>query len=254
MKRWTLVAIGLFLLFALIQLPAAWIAPQLARATRGGWRIGAVEGTVWGGRATLYALNRATAAWYPGHALRWRLSPERLLHGIVTAHVELDHGGRAEFYAGNGGWSLEHVDGVFSAAELAVLLPGPLSAYGWSGAIHARSSAFRCAWGVPRCTGQVEFTWRDAGTAQIPGGSLGDYAVLMTAEGDALHFDLATLAGSLHIKGAGDMIAGRLRFDGEAYATGQEAPRLETLLRAIGRPGSAAGHYLIQYREGTGAQ
>jgi hypothetical protein len=176
------------------------------------------------------------------------------MRGVVTAHVELDDGGRADFHAGAGGWSLERVDGMFSAAELAVLLPGPLSAYGWSGEIHARSSAFQCAWGRPRCAGQVEFTWNAAGTVQIPGGPLGDYAVRMTAEGDALHFDLGTLRGSLQIRGSGDATAGRLKFDGEAYATGQDTVRLETLLRAIGRPGSAPGRYLIEYREGGGAR
>ena len=91
--------------------------------------------------------------------------------------------------------------------------------------------------------------WERAAVAQIPGPPLGDYLLRLTAEGAALRFDLKTVRGRLQIAGAGELSAGTLRFAGEAAAAGEGAASLEAVLRSIGRPGSAPGRYLIEYRE-----
>jgi hypothetical protein len=78
---------------------------------------------------------------------------------------------------------------------------------------------------------------------------LGDFRVRVTAEGEALRFDVGTLRGRLQIVGAGELTAESLRFSGEAEARGEDNAGLETVLRALGRPGSAPGRYLIEYRE-----
>jgi general secretion pathway protein N len=99
------------------------------------------------------------------------------------------------------------------------------------------------------CSGQVELAWNGAATVQIPGPPLGDYGVRVIAEGDALRFAVTTLRGRLRITGAGEVSGGRLRFNGEAQATANDDVRLESILRVIGRPGSAPGRYLIEYAD-----
>jgi len=151
--------------------------------------------------------------------------------------------------AGIRGWSIERIDATLSADQIAALLPGTLGDYGWSGTMRGRGAEYRCRWTRPECTGRIELTWERAAVAQIPGPPLGDYRLRLTAEGEALRFDLTTVRGRLQIAGAGELSAGTLRFAAEAAATGEGAAGLDTVLRTIGRSGTAPGRYLIEYRE-----
>ena len=257
MKRLWLFGVGLFLLAAIVQLPAAWLAPWIAQATHQRWRLGAVEGTVWQGRATLFALDRPTGRWRPGRGVRWRLAAGKLSPGLkrleglgrLAVQVDLDDGGGAQLAAGVRGWSIERLDAMLAADQIAALLPGALGEYGWSGTMRGRGAEFRCGWTRPDCTGRIELMWQRAAVAEIPGPPLGDYLLRLTAEGEALRFDLRTARGRLQITGSGELSAGTLRFAGEAGATGESAGNLDTILRALGRPGAAPGRYLIEYRE-----
>ena len=254
MKRLWLYGIALFLLAAVVQFPAAWLAPWLAEATHQRWRLGAVDGTVWEGRATVYGFDRPSGRWHAGRGLRWRLAARELLPGVrglgrLAVQVDFDEGGGAKLAAGIEGWSIERIDAVLSADQIAALLPGTLGDYGWSGTMRGRGTEYRCRWTRPECAGQIELTWERAAVAQIPGPPLGDYLLRLTAEGAALRFDLRTVRGRLQIAGAGELSEGTLRFAGEAAATGEGAASLEAVLRSIGRPGAAPGRYLIEYRE-----
>jgi general secretion pathway protein N len=248
MKRWWLAGAALLLLAIVVQFPAAWLAPAVVAATDGQWRLARMEGTIWHGRATLYAFDRTTGYWHSGPAVRWRALWRKIFSGVLAARLELDQDGRAELAARVNGWSLEGVDATFPAGQLAVLLPSTVGDYGWGGTLAVRTSAFRCSWGRPLCTGQMELTWQGAALPQLAGQLLGDYGLRVTAEADALRFTVRTLRGRLQAAGAGEISGGRLQFTGEAYATGDDV-RLESMLRAIGRPGSAPGRYLIEYRE-----
>jgi general secretion pathway protein N len=250
MKRWVLAGIVFLLLAVLIQFPAAWIAPQIARVTNERWRVAAAEGTIWEGQATIYASHRGQ--WYPGRGIKWRLIWKELARGLLAAQIDFDDGGKAQLAVGFRGWSLTGLDAAMPAAQMAALLPSALSDYGWSGMLNTRAETFRCAWSRRDCTGQMELAWTDAATAQIPGPALGDYRLRMTAEGEALRFDLKTERGRLQINGSGELSGGKLRFNGEASAMGEDAARLDAVLRTIGRPGSAPGRYLIEYRETQG--
>ena len=254
MKRLWLFGVGLFLISAIVQLPADWLAPWIAAATHQRWRLAAVEGTLWQGRAIVYGFDRPSGRWHPGRGLRWRLAASELLPGPgglghLALQVDLDEGGGARLAAGIRGWSIERIDAMLSADQIAALLPGTLGDYGWSGTMRGRGAEYRCRWTRADCTGQIELTWERAAVAQIPGPPLGDYRVRLTAEGEALRFDLTTVRGRLQIAGAGELSAGTLRFTGEAAATGESAGNLDTILRTLGRPGAAPGRYLIEYRE-----
>lgn len=247
MKRLWFFGVGLFLVFAIVQLPAAWLAPWIAQATHQRWRLGAVEGTLWQGRASVYSFDRASGRWRAGRGLRWRTAwselpawPPRL-----PVRVDLDDGGGAGLAAGIGGWFVERIDAQLSADQIASLLPGTLGDYGWSGTMRARGAGFGCRWSRPECSGGIELAWERAGVAQIPDPPLGDYQLRLTAEGEALRFDVATLRGRLQVTGAGELSGGQLRFNGEAAGDAS----LEPILVSIGRPGTAPGRYVIEYRE-----
>ena len=249
MKRLWLAGIGLLVLAALIQFPAAWIAPRIGSATHDQWRVAAVQGTIWHGSGTLYADDRSSGRWLPGRGFRWRLAWTEIPKGRLAAQIDFDDGGTAKLSAGIQGWSLERFDASMPAAQMATLLPSALGDYGWSGTLSARGGTFGCNWGRPICTGQIELSWKGAGTRQIPGPALGDYRLRLTAEGEALRFDLGTERGRLQIAGSGEFSSGKMRFSGEASASGEDSARLDTVLRAVGRPGPTPGHYLIEYRE-----
>jgi general secretion pathway protein N len=249
MKRWWIAGVAFLLLAIAIQFPAAWLAPAVAGATSGRWRIAGASGTVWHGRAMLYTFDRTTGYWHPGRAVAWDVLWTRLASGTLASRLAFDDGGKADLSASTAGWSLNDADATFPAAQLAVLLPSVIGDYGWSGTLAARAAAFRCSWGRPVCSGQVELAWNGAATVQIPGPPLGDYGVRVIAEGDALRFAVTTLRGRLRITGAGEVSGGRLRFNGEAQATANDDVRLESILRVIGRPGSAPGRYLIEYAD-----
>jgi general secretion pathway protein N len=248
-KRLWLFGFVLFLLAAAIQFPAAWLAPWTTQATQQRWRLGSVEGTIWRGRATLSAFDRPSGRWHPGYGIRWHFVWSELLRGRAALQLDFDGGGGSQLSATFQGWSIERLDAALPVAYAAALLPGPLGEYGWSGTAQARSSSFACRWTRAVCTGQVDLQLHDAAVAALTGPVLGDFRVRVTAEGEALRFDVGTLRGRLMISGAGELNAESLRFSGEAEARGTDAAGLETVLRAIGRPGSAPGRYLIDYRE-----
>src|SRR3990172_3308904 len=93
MARWWIAATGLLLLAALIQFPAAWIAPRLASATHERWRLASVDGTIWNGRGTLYAVDGASGRWLPGRPLKWRVLWGALARARLAARIEVDEGG-----------------------------------------------------------------------------------------------------------------------------------------------------------------
>ena len=249
MKRWWLLA-ALFTAVAIVaQFPAAWVAPTVTRATSGRWRVAEVEGTVWRGRAVLYTYDGASRYWRPARGVRWQVLWGALLDGAVAARLDFDDGGKAALSADATGWALRNLDATLPAAQVAVLLPSTIGDYGWDGTFSARASSFRCTWRRPSCAGQLDLLWNDAATVQIPGPPLGDYSVRVVGEGEALRFSVSTLRGRLHVTGAGEVSRGRLRFTGEAHASAADDVRLESLLRVIGRPGSAPGRYLIEYAD-----
>ncbi|HWI14756.1 MAG TPA: type II secretion system protein N [Burkholderiales bacterium] len=254
MKRWIVLGVVLTLLAIAAQFPAAWLAPAVERGTSARWRVADATGTAWRGRATLYSYDRTTGYWAPARVVSWHTLWGRLASGVIASQLQFDDGGKAQLAASFNGWSLENVDATFPAAQLAVLLPSTIGDYGWAGMFAARTSAFRCTWGRPNCTGQVELGWNDAATVQIPGPPLGDYAIRIVAEGDALRFAVTTLRGRLHVTGAGEISRSRLRFTGEARSDANDDVRLESLLRVIGRPGAGPGRYLIEYADAAAAR
>ncbi len=260
-----------FLVAGLVQIPGAWLAPLVSQASNQRLRLSDVEGSIWNARATLHAFDRSSSRWHPGLGIRWSMAWTELfgariafdlnlgdLSQIDLTHDNLSHdaGGVAQVTADVRGWSLNRVKLRMPVAPLASSMQGALADYGWSGTLIANGAAFRCQWDglFSDCSGQLAFDWIAAHSAQIPGPALGDYRLRLTGESQAMRFDLSTERGRLQIAGAGDYSKGSLHFGGEAWVTTDDSASLDTLLRAIGRPGSAPGRYLIEYREKIGVR
>ena len=249
MKRLWFYGFALFLLAAIVQFPAAWLAPWTAQATQQRWRLGAVDGTIWQGQATLSAFDRRSGRWHPGIGIRWRFLWTELARGRAALQIDLDDGGQSQLSATYQGWSIDRIDAALPVAYAAALLPGHAGRIRMVGRRAGARRGFRLPMVTSCLHGQDRPGLRNAAVAELPGPALGDFRVRVTAEGEALRFDVGTLRGRLQIAGAGELTAQTLRFSGEAGATGEGAAGLESVLRAMGRPGTAPGRYLIEYKE-----
>ena len=246
--RWFL-GIGLFLLFAAVQLPASMLAPWVSEATSQRWRLSGVEGTLWHGRAVLSGIDRASGRWQPGPHFQWRIAGAELLRGRLVLQIHQDGGGSARMVASLPAWRIAELDVGLPVSHIASLLPGTLGEYGWAGTARLGGKEFSCRWSRLHCMGQLDLQWANAAVAQLPGPVLGDVRVRVVGEGEALRIDLVTLRGRLHMSGTGELTAEVLRFSAEAEARGEGAAGLEAVLKAVGRPGTTPGRYLIDYRE-----
>lgn len=237
-----------FLLAAAILWPASALAPWVERGSNGHWRLSSAEGSLWNGNGILLAHSSDGTAWHIAQNISWQLRWGELWRGRMAVATTYDQGSSLIALTPEG-LAIEQFDAVLPAPMLLVLLPGALGRYGWGGAIHVRSSAFRCSWQAYSCAGEIELLWNDAAVAEVPGSKLGDYHFRLVGEGRALRVDLATLSGRLQINGSGEVAPGGLRFKGEAGATGADAAALDAMLRTLGRPAGVPGRYLIDYRE-----
>ena len=249
MKRLWFLGVGLFLLFAAVQLPASVLAPWIREATSQRWRLSGIDGTVWHGAAALNGIDRASGRWQPGARIRWRVAWAELFRGRFVLQIDQDGGGGARIAASLPAWTINDLDAGLPVSQIAALLPGTLGEYGWAGTARLRGKEFSCRWSRLNCTGQIDLEWANAAVAQLPGPVLGDVRVRVVAEGEALRIDLVTLRGRLHLSGTGELTTEALRFSAEAEARGEGAAGLEAVLKAMGRPGPTPGRYLIDYRE-----
>jgi len=233
---------------ALAQWPAATLAGWVEDGSGGRWSLGSASGTLWNGNATLLTAEGGAGSkrWRAVQSIRWKLRWSELLHGHLGYETSLEHGG-ALVNVGIAGIALENLDTQLPASILAGLFSGPLARYGWTGTLEARAASFKCRWNA-NCTGEIEIVWKNAGVTELSDATLGSYRSRIVGEGQAVHFDLATLEGRLQISGNGDAGAGGMRFIGQASAHGANADRLEAHLRIFGRRGAAPGIYVLEYR------
>ena len=246
----------LFLPAVVLQWPAAWFQFRLEQSNGAQWMVSGAEGTIWDGKATLLMAERGIGSgnrinserWRVVQSIGWKVRWNELWRGRLIFETALERGG-AVITIGAGGVTLEKLDTQLPASVLSGVFSGPIGRYGWLGTLQAKSPLFKCAWHGAACEGEVDLLWKDAGVSEIPGPPFGSYRSRIVGEGQAVHFDLATLEGRLQITGAGDMNAGKLRFTGEASAAGVDAGRLEAQLRTLGRPAGTPGKYVLEYRE-----
>jgi general secretion pathway protein N len=230
--------------------PASWLAGALADATGQRLLLADARGTVWQGSAVLVLTAGAgsrDASALPGR-LQWRLGLDGL---AVMLHAR-------QACCINGEMVLRVVPGL---ARLRIELPG---AGPGAGPIGQWPASWLVGLGTPWNTvmpsgtlqlsspglvlEQVQGRWRFSGSAQLDLGqfasrlstldALGSYRFTISgdaARGDATTLALSTLEGALQLSGTGQVIAGKLRFNGQADAAPGSEQALANLLNIIGR-------------------
>jgi hypothetical protein len=181
--------------------PASLVAPSLERATGGRVVAGAVEGSLWRGRAVL----AAGAARLP---VAWKLDAAPLLTG--EARVQLmpvdDSSGalRADITAAEHKLAFTNVAVAIPAAILQQALtrhaPGRA---GWLAGGEIAATTARLEWTPTAYAGELRVVWRDARITVVPllQADFGEATIALTADGDRLAGPLTNSGGNLDLRG-----------------------------------------------------
>ena len=222
--RFAVLGVLAYLVFLAATVPAAFVAAQVERETRGALHFEEARGTLWSGQA------RAS-----GLPIQWRLRPASLAAGRVGFDIHVNEAGLKA--AGEVGRSLRawHVQGLKaegSAAAAAALLP-VLAPWRPEGSVVLDAPSL--AWTDSAIEGAASLEWRAAAIGISDVRPLGTYRAQLRGEGGEARIALATLDGALRLAGRGTLTPrGQLAFRGEARAEGPQAGALQPLLDLIG--------------------
>lgn len=221
----------------LARLPAAWIAPQFARATQGHVNLVNPAGSLWHGSATLMlaAGQDATGATVLPGRIEWQTAFWPLFLGRVRMQMRQTEAmpdpvvveatpQRATVTAGS----------IAVPASLLAGLGAPFNTLDFDGDV-------RLAWSPWRTFGSDAFGRL---TVTLAGMSsrvslvkpLGSYEVVLQAQGASSTLDLSTSKGPLLLNGHGTFSRASTSFEGTASATPDQRDNLAGLLNLLGRP------------------
>ena len=219
--------------FLVATLPAAFIAPQVARTTHGQVSLAKAAGTLWNGSARADVALPGTA--FTIDEVRWRFLPSRLLAGRISFAIEARVAkleARLEAARGPLQWSVRDLRASGDAGALASLFP---LASAWQPAGAIAIEAAHLAWDGRQASGTASAEWRDAALALSAARPLGSWRAQADAQGAAVKVTLATIRGPLRLAGNGTLqLPGRFTFAGEARAEPGRERELEQLLDLLG--------------------
>jgi general secretion pathway protein N len=248
-KRWALAGAAIGALVALpLFAPAAWLAGGLAGATDGRLLLADARGTVWRGSAVLVLTGgpgSRDASALPGRlhwtlgldgaALALRAKQACCIGSELLLRVVPSLGGlRIELPAAATPAPLGH----WPAAWLAGL-GTPWNTLQPAGTLQLTSPGFSAQRVQGRWTfsGRVELELQGFASSLSTLEELGSYRLSLQgdSQGEAATLQLSTLAGALQLRGNGQWLASKLRFNGEAQAAPGSEAALNNLLNIIGR-------------------
>ncbi len=238
-RRWWLVLAGLslYLLFLLMQMPAAWLAARIPADNP--MQLRAVSGTAWHGTARAATLNADKVRLQLG-GLVWRWLPGEILHGRLGFAFELGQDAdklKGALLSGRSGHSLKNVRGGLDAAVLGIA-SRPFGLLEPQGRLAIQIDDLYL--GRNRIHGGARVDWRHArsGLMDAP---LGDYRMDMKAasDGRVARITLYTLQGELAISGDGEFQPGK-GLQGALRLTPPQdearRKRYSAILSLLGRP------------------
>lgn len=231
-----LLGLVLYVAFLLATAPAVWLAEAAARFTNGLVSLVNPQGTLWHGRAELYAGGRALGLRHLG-TLQWRFNPLWLFLG--RAKLDLDLTGADTRAHGTIRTGLRRLN----ASELLVTAPAHMVSlvypaamfFAPTGTIELRAPSLELS--HDGLVTDADVRWQGAGGRFTGAAPLGDYRIELHGQGDTAKIRLTTLGGRLALNGEGEWRVtgdGDLRFVGTA-APNSDAEQLEPLLRQLGR-------------------
>jgi len=233
--RLAILGIGAYLVFLLVNLPAAWLGFALERASRGALALGEPAGTVWKGRGLL-ALR--SGGGFRGIAdLEWTCNPLSVLTGrlnVALSGVAPDTRLRANVSLGAKSVRIQNLEANAPAAALEPAVPAVAFAKP-DGRLRVLADSVEIGGGS--IVGAATVEWLEAGVLQVQ--RLGDYRLQITGSGERAAVKLATLRGDLRLSGEGEWRAAQprsMQLRGIAQAAA-ERKDLEPLLQALGIAG-----------------
>ena len=211
--------------------PAAWVSRSLERASADKLLVRAPEGTIWSGRARVYARERSGPPLALGE-LRWTTAWSGVFAGKLATDVTFGDAGRpVHLELSPFGVTLQGLDIALPARVLSAFVPG-LETVGPDGVLRLRSDSLRVE--DDSILGLAEVEWRQVRGSRAPGLDLGSHVARLRGGGGKVDIELGTLEGPLRLSGSGmwDAKAG-LRGTGSADHGAQVAPELPPFLQAV---------------------
>lgn len=246
---WLVVAVLSSSVVLLAMLPAAWIAPQFAKATHGHVNLAEPAGSLWHGSASLMLAagpDETGATVLPGR-IEWQTAFWPLFTGRVQMRMR-----QSEAMPDPVTVDATTRGAVLSAGAMAVpasLLSGlgaPFNTLDLQGDV-------RLAWTDWRTFGNEAFgrltiTLDDMSSRVSLVKPLGTYQVVFQAQGVSSTLDLSTLKGPLMLAGHGVVSPASTSFQGTASATPDQRDNLAGLLNLLGRPTGPGTVALVFFR------
>jgi len=225
-----------YLVFLLVNVPAAWLGFALERSSRGALALGDPSGTLWKGSGLLGL--RSGGAFRGVADLRWSVNPLSVLTGrlgVALSGVAPETRLRASVSVGAGSVRFQNVEASAPAAMLEAALPAAAFAKP-DGSVRVLADSVEI--GGAGVSGAATVEWLEAGMSGLS--RLGDYRLQITGTGERAELKLATLRGDLRLTGAGEWRAAQPRLvqlRGTVQAAA-ERKDLEPLLLMMGIRGS----------------
>ena len=234
--RLAVLGIAAYLVFLLMNAPAAWLGFALERSSRGALALGDPAGTLWKGSGVL-AL-RSGGAFRGVAELEWSCNPLSVLTGrlsVVLSGVAPESRLSASVSLAAGSVRFHNVEANAPASLLEPAIPAAAFAKP-DGRLRVLADSFEV--GGAGVTGAATVEWLEAGVLQVQ--RLGDYRLQITGSGARAELKLATLRGDSRLTGTGEWRAAQprivqLRGTAEAAAGRKD---LEPLLEAMGIKGA----------------
>ena len=205
--RFAILGAVAYLVFLVVNLPAAWFGYALERSSGGAVALGDPRGTVWKGQGTLAVRSRDA---YRGVAdIEWRCN----LLAVFTGRLSMALSGtapdanlRANLSLGLRSVRLQNVD---ASVPVALIEPAiPIAAIARpEGRLRVVADSLEI--GSASVNGAATVDWAEAGLSGIA--RVGDYRLQITGSGESAAVRLSTLRGDLRVNGNGEWRAAQPR-------------------------------------------
>ena len=235
----SIAALIILVLTALVIAPAQWAAGAVRSATSGRVELAEASGTLWKGSAILVIAASgeagASRASLP-ERLAWRLSPWSLLAGqldlTVTHPSALMQPLAIRAPLIGGGASTLGTATLRLPASLLVGLGAPWNTIRPGGILIINWDRLQIEPG--RLLGNFSAEWQYASSALTPVSPMGHYRLQTNGIWPGTQLELLTISGPLELKGSGTIPeGGRLRFVGRAQAVAGTDPGVKAQLTGL---------------------